>query len=521
MKKINRLIVLFLSLFFFFTTTAHAVETSPTTPPAQNLPITITAFRAGSNLEYVEIKNQANYPIYLGEWKLEYTLTTPKLNEEHAFIALLNDGWLLPGNYFVVEPNPIDLNNLEEVELVEIRLVKNNISQQKITMSSTYLNKDIIHLKRSNASIGTTGVFTVDYKELPSALSLTLLSDELYSPPQSTFGLEIVEILPNSKNCSIAEQDISCGDYIKVQNKGNQSIDLANYRVRYGYQGQASTKANTFNWHSEFTDPGLLDPGEYFTIYLQDDNRTRVSLPDEGRFVWIEDMLGMVNYSQEPNTNIQYPDAAKVANKGQSWAFDTANQQWKWGIPSPDTSNVFPAKAEVGGSGSGSSRSLKPCRADQFRNPATNRCKLISSSTSVLKPCRSDQYRNPETNRCKSIASASSTLKPCAADQYRNPETNRCKKISNSTSTLKPCKPNQERNPETNRCKKVIKDVAVEGAVDEVPQNNSSTKNMAPWLVGLAGGGVVLYGIYEWRTEIMEATLRLRGSFGKGGSPGE
>ena len=107
----------------------------------------------------------------------------------------------------------------------------------------------------------------------------------------------------------------------------------------------------------------------------------------------------------------------------------------------------------------------------------------------MLKPCRDDQYRNPETNRCKSIASASSTLKPCAADQYRNPETNRCKKISSSSSSLKPCRSDQERNPETNRCKKVIKDTAVAGAVDEVPQDDSSAKNIMPWLIGLAGGG--------------------------------
>ncbi|MCA9339026.1 hypothetical protein KC939_01650 [Candidatus Saccharibacteria bacterium] len=139
----------------------------------------------------------------------------------------------------------------------------------------------------------------------------------------------------------------------------------------------------------------------------------------------------------------------------------------------------------------------------------------------MLKPCRDDQYRNPETNRCKSIASASSTLKPCAADQYRNPETNRCKKISSSTSSLKPCKPNQERNLGTNRCRKVVKNTAVAGAVDEIPQDSASSKNLAPWLIGLAGGGVVLYGVYEWRTEIMEATMRLRDAFGKGGSPGE
>lgn len=519
MKKISQLLVLSLSLLFFFPATAHAIEIATTTPPAQNLPITITAFRAGNSLEYAEIKNQTNYPIYLGEWELQYTIST----QSAPIIILLDEGWILPGNSLLIESTATGISVNAQVR--KIQITENGTIRQEIVVDNLeYLDKDIVHQKRNNVSIGSTGILTTDYKAFSPTTAnptLVLYDDELYSPPQSVFGLEVVEVLANSKDCSIAEQDISCGDYIKIQNKGNQNIDLANYRIRYGYQGQSSTKANTFNWHSEFTDPGMLEPGEYFTVYLQDDNRTRISLPDESRFIWIEDTLGVVSYSQEPNTNIQYPDSTKVANKGQSWALDEATSLWKWGIPSPDASNAFPSVVEGGGSGSGSSSSLKPCRADQFRNPETNRCKLISSASSVLKPCRDDQYRNPETNRCKSIASASSTLKPCAADQYRNPETNRCKKISSSSSSLKPCRSDQERNPETNRCKKVIKDVAVAGAIDEVPQDDSSAKNIMPWLIGLAGGGVVLYGIYEWRTEITEATLRLRDAFGKGGPPGE
>lgn len=144
----------------------------------------------------------------------------------------------------------------------------------------------------------------------------------------------------------------------------------------------------------------------------------------------------------------------------------------------------------LGGSTSSSKSSsdgLVPCKEGYYRNPATNRCKKLTTSSSTtsggsasaksttstgatdgLVPCKEGYYRNPETNRCKKLvtsgsgtSSTGSSLVPCAAGYYRNPVTNRCKKLTTSnssttsTSQLTPCKEGYERNPETNRCRKI------------------------------------------------------------------
>ena len=86
---------------------------------------------------------------------------------------------------------------------------------------------------------------------------------------------------------------------------------------------------------------------------------------------------------------------------------------------------------------------------------------------------------------------------------------------------MKPYKPGQQRNLETNRCRNIVSNSDIAGAVTEMPQDGSGQKNITWWIAGLAAGGAVLYGLYEWRTEVMGATLRLRDQLKRGGAPGE
>lgn len=164
-------------------------------------------------------------------------------------------------------------------------------------------------------------------------------------------------------------------------------------------------------------------------------------------------------------------------------------------------------------------RQLVPCKEGQERNPETNRCRSTSGSTNQLVPCKPGQERNPDTNRCRSTSASGSSLKPCNPDQFRNPETNRCKKIDGAGNSLKPCKEGQERNPETNRCRKIRDTAEPAFAVDETPPGGGAQYGW--WLAGAAGTGMVGYGMYEWRRELMNGWRKLSGrGSGVGPTPG-
>lgn len=126
------------------------------------------------------------------------------------------------------------------------------------------------------------------------------------------------------------------------------------------------------------------------------------------------------------------------------------------------------------------------------------------------KPCAANQFRNPATGRCKLLATTSgATLKPCRVNQYRSPETHKCRNVAQSSTSRKPCKEGQERNPDTNRCRNVkvmpTADYAVLGA---------QTTNNGAWYIWAAIGGVLLlaigYAMWEWRQEIGGLFRRLR-----------
>lgn len=125
---------------------------------------------------------------------------------------------------------------------------------------------------------------------------------------------------------------------------------------------------------------------------------------------------------------------------------------------------------------------------------------VVASST--LKPCAANQYRSPETNRCRLLSSsASSSPTPCKVGQERNSDTNRCRAIATTTTTA--CKEGQERNLETNRCRNIKQLSAANYGV-----KGATTKQQGGlgWYMWAAIGGIVLlivgYGVWEWREEL-------------------
>jgi len=119
------------------------------------------------------------------------------------------------------------------------------------------------------------------------------------------------------------------------------------------------------------------------------------------------------------------------------------------------------------------------------------------------------RYTNQPTPNSKNMSSKiiskiiiETQLKPCGPGQYRNPETNRCRNIvSSSDSTLKPCEPGYERNPETNRCRKIV-NTSIPSVGYKVEQIDEQTNN-GVLITSIAGVGTMAvgYGLWEWRKD--------------------
>ncbi|HET6622839.1 MAG TPA: hypothetical protein VFG56_02810, partial [Candidatus Saccharimonadales bacterium] len=189
--------------------------------------------------------------------------------------------------------------------------------------------------------------------------------------------------------------------------------------------------------------------------------------------------------------------------------------QWRWTMtPRPNQANHFelpePSVSPV------QTSDLKPCADNQFRNPATNRCKLKVSVTSQLKPCAANEFRNPATNRCKDKVSSSSSYVPCDENEKRNPKTHRCRSVLGSKTSYVPCDPGEERNPATHRCRKVAGNPATQvGAVNpEQIINQSKQKDYGNLILASTGALVVGYGLFEWRKELFDLGRKAFATFG-------
>ncbi len=334
------------------------------------------------------------------------------------------------------------------------------------------------------------------------------LCENLKEPPEEPeaqcIGVVLSEILPNAAGAD------GGNEFIEIYNPTKKAVPLHGCYLRLGSK----------EYH--FTAGTKLAAGEYKAFY---DSETGITLPNSAGG---EVML----VTHDTEEIVQYPggmpDDVSLALIDGKW-----QQTHKL---TPNVANELKEEAPVGGRGGGlkpcgegkyrhpetnrcrkteSGSGLKPCEDGQERNPATNRCRSVSSGSSrSLVPCKPGQERNPATNRCRSIATAASSLKPCKPDQFRNPETNRCKK-KDSGDGLKPCKEGWERNPETNRCRKKRDAAEAAFAVEETPPSAGS--QVGWWAAGVAGAGVLGYGIWQWRPEITAGLQRL---LGKGSSAG-
>lgn len=132
----------------------------------------------------------------------------------------------------------------------------------------------------------------------------------------------------------------------------------------------------------------------------------------------------------------------------------------------------------------------------------------VTSKEPSYKPCAANQYRSPETNRCRKIQQPA-TLTPCKEGQYRSPETNRCRKTAVDEGP-KPCEEGYERNVETNRCRKVREMTTADHEVLGVAAKTQPQQWYIIGAVGIIGVALLAYAAWEWRHPLRQLLLRAR-----------
>lgn len=291
-----------------------------------------------------------------------------------------------------------------------------------------------------------------------------------------TSVIKITELLPNVTSTDTGNE------FIELYNPNDHQVDLSGYKLDLN---SASPKSYTFS--SQIINP--------FSFVSFNDTFTKLTLPNTSASLSLTAPAGNV---------VDTTDIYANPGDDESWAY--INNQWQYtNQPTPGAENKSSlADNEIVGD-----QEIQPCAEGKYRNPETGRCRNIATLVSELLPCSEGQERNPSTNRCRNVASSSS-LVPCKEGQERNPDTNRCRSIVTASAQLTACKEGEERNPATNRCRKV--DQAVKGVatakVNDVPSSILTPKN---WMIyGTIGGGILAYGAYEWRQEILRAFMRFK-----------
>lgn len=280
--------------------------------------------------------------------------------------------------------------------------------------------------------------------------------------PITYLPVQITELLPDPGSPKTDADD----EFIEIYNPNDEPVDLEGYILETGKE---------FNYGASL--PSVtLETGQYIAIYSGDSG---LVLANSG---------GAARISDPDGTVIDQTEYGK-SKTDEAWAY--IGSGWEFtNRPTPGSANLNNLVIEEDKDNESAESELKPCRADQYRNPETNRCKKKQAATAALKPCAPDQYRNPATNRCKKKESANK-LKPCKSDQVRNPATNRCIRKA----TLASANISDNMTPPESR------------PTDE-PEIKKTKASMAP--VALAGGATLLYGMYEFRYDLRNRIRQIR-----------
>ncbi len=287
---------------------------------------------------------------------------------------------------------------------------------------------------------------------------------------EDVLPIRITEILPNPSGADTGKE------FIELYNPNNNDVDIGSYVLQVGV---SAVKKHSLAGHH-------IAAHGYLVIY---NNEVNFTLTNTSGQVMLMSQLGEV-----------YSDTGVygVASEDETWA--VVDNAWQYtNQPTPGEENR--SSLHKGDDDSDGVIAATDCPVGKYRNPETNRCRAVESTTASLASCDAGQYRSAETNRCRKIVAATA-LTPCKDGQYRSEETNRCRNIASSGSSLTPCKEGQERSQETNRCR-AIKASAMPSATYAVePVKDGIRAFVGWWILGGIGLLAVGYAGWEWRHEI-------------------
>lgn len=487
--------VLAILVSFLFAAPVHALSPGVIDPSIQldaSASVLVSSLYAKRGETFMELHNNTDDPVFLGGWSVRLSSVNSEVD------IVLPAGWLLPDAFLTLSENNL-VSGVDGFNTLDLPMAEAIVSAQIIDKDGAIVSgvsglpADITTKWYQRKSTGLSGTFLNDFSAATS--STRLRHTPLYRPPIEQPLLRIIEVYPRASDCSPVDESLLCGDYVKLHNPTDQVAKTIDFRLRS--DSSTSVSSNAFHLDSF----AAVLPGGYVTVYLRDDG-DKMSLTDSGGWVWLEDAEGVIRYD---DTVVSYPSAGSDSLIGSAWAL--GEEGWGWTpTPKPNEANSFPKLQP--GMGGGVLGDVSVCPQGKYRHPETNRCRNIEDAIATLATCAEGQYRSPETNRCRSQpTNVSAVLSPCEPGQERNPATNRCRMVT-SNASLTPCPPGQTRNTDTNRCRKSVLSAALSPAsIDPVKQQTSSPFVMT--LLGVAGAGVIGYGIYEWRSEISGVIRKL------------
>ena len=311
--------------------------------------------------------------------------------------------------------------------------------------------------------------------------------------------LKITELLPNVAGIDIGKE------FIEIHNPNDTDVDLVNYVF---YVGKEEVKFFSFP-----VDLKII-AGQYLVFYNDEIKFTLLNTTSSVQLKSIDgSLIDETPAYDSPKENMAW------ALIDELWQYTNQPTAGSKNIPTLVVSTLVAEEVEIETEAVVKAaeptpvvvNELKPCAANQYRSPETNRCRLIPVSDSVLTPCKDGQYRSEETNRCRSIISDVAPLVACSEGKERNPETNRCRSIVAAvlgTGDIKPCDIGQERNPDTNRCRNIISSMPQTNFAPEQTSENSNN-NVLWWSLAGVGFVAIVYGVWEWRQEISRLVQKI------------
>jgi len=496
---------------------ANAIGTIPSDDfqPKINGPLLITAYSfSGHSLRYLQVYNSSDNLVNLDGWKVsvEYAASKQVYAELSGNIAPKR--YVTTANSLTVPTATflfVDSNLASDPTPTSISLLapmtsnfNNEIASPSITTSTprTAGSPATFNYYRNISS--TTGNYLSTFTAFIPGVEFNLLSDGLYTAPGSP-GIRIVEVYPDAKSCSPFETDVTCTDYVKIQNNSNVAVDLSLFRIRTGTYGSVSSASNTVY------PSGWLEPDHSASFAL--------SLSSSRSWVWIEDLYGTIKYDP---TLVSYPSSSGHVNE--AWSLDGQNI-WRWTtFPAPgDTSNIFPpevsvnqcagltiseiaanvatedqfielhnssdAAIDVSGCALQTNRSTSKQYAFEAEQLAPNAYRtvyikdteltLTKTTTGVVYVLSSDlinetdsvAYENLDENTAwaeimgnwvqtyavtPNAENSWQQYPACEAGYIRNLDTGLCNKAAGPSGALADCGAGKERNPDTNRCRTII-----------------------------------------------------------------